>query len=541
MPNIRFKRTESDTSRRDVTELHGGGRFAYHLSEPALGDDAQCYADGGEADVEAPTSSDLPIPAEAPVQGGDVPDALMALRNFFLPQSGQQLAPPQAMPSHDPGAAVQAPPPTGGGELVPEEQSPQHHTPVPVQQAAAPAHAAAGSGAARGPYADEIQAATDLHLAGLANEATAKAAQAKANEVATQAYMQQAQQITDRYTKQFDDMQARAESVRQSILNNPVDANKLWNDSSTAGQMATLVGMALGGLAGAQSGRGGNPVMDLVNRTIDRDLAAQEANLGAKQGVLASYLQSGMQINQARQLAKADALTTFSAQLEANAYKTAPGQIQAQALEQAGNVLAQAQQLRLNVAETGAKVELARSEAQRNYLANTMTGMELNWLRSQGGVGQGGAPGANPAMVNNFLAAKVMGPEFLGSQIPGVGYVPNDALRKQITDVMPSLIQAHHSLDVLDANKESLGQLLAGTVGMSEGQANINTQLENLRAQIPLIAQAAPGRMRSKLTAGMVPHARELLLPSGQQKLRDLRETLLGVQKSWQISNGGGQ
>ena len=58
-----------------------------------------------------------------------------------------------------------------------------------------------------------------------------------------------------------------------------IDPNRFWNDKSTPEKIFTHVRILLSGIGGGMTGRGGNLVLDQINKTIDNDIAAQKANI----------------------------------------------------------------------------------------------------------------------------------------------------------------------------------------------------------------------------------------------------------------------
>lgn len=130
---------------------------------------------------------------------------------------------------------------------------------------------------------NEQQAATDAALA--ANDAATQVAMQRAQDEA--AVHQQAdkelranQAELDAWQQKSDqiraDKQASADAAMKAVDSYKVDHNRYWKDASTAKQVGWFVSMALAGLGEALQGRSGpNPVIGMLEQTIDKDVRAQ--------------------------------------------------------------------------------------------------------------------------------------------------------------------------------------------------------------------------------------------------------------------------
>ncbi len=79
------------------------------------------------------------------------------------------------------------------------------------------------------------------------------------------------------------------EKLQENIANTKIDPNNFFHSKSTGGQIATAIGMMVGGI-GAGLTHGPNLAVEAVNRGIANDIDAQKANLGTKQSLLANNL-----------------------------------------------------------------------------------------------------------------------------------------------------------------------------------------------------------------------------------------------------------
>ncbi len=108
------------------------------------------------------------------------------------------------------------------------------------------------------------------------------------------------------YQRDYEGVRAQymdeSNKLTQEIRESKVDPNRLFSSKSDAGSFATAIALAIGGAAGGmlQAVKGGeNTFVAQLNRTIDRDIAAQETAirnkkdaLGAKQNLFAQLRQS---------------------------------------------------------------------------------------------------------------------------------------------------------------------------------------------------------------------------------------------------------
>lgn len=65
-----------------------------------------------------------------------------------------------------------------------------------------------------------------------------------------------------------------------------VDPNKIWANKTTGDKIQVGIGILLGAFGQALTGGKSNYALDVIDQAIDRDIAAQKANIGAKQVVV---------------------------------------------------------------------------------------------------------------------------------------------------------------------------------------------------------------------------------------------------------------
>jgi hypothetical protein len=116
----------------------------------------------------------------------------------------------------------------------------------------------------------------DMQLAEEARIAKEDREQAERDNAASLEAMKRAQQA-----------HAQLESDVTELANQKVDPDRWWNDRSTGQKVAGYIAAIVGGLAQSAGGTGGRNVgLDMINKAIDDDIAAQTANLQNRRGAL---------------------------------------------------------------------------------------------------------------------------------------------------------------------------------------------------------------------------------------------------------------
>jgi hypothetical protein len=128
--------------------------------------------------------------------------------------------------------------------------------------------------------------------------------------------------LENEWRGKWEETQARADALRADISQGKIEPARWWANQSLGGQIAASISLILGGI-GQAFGGGPNPALAVIDKAIDRDLDAQRADLGKKQGLLSNYIQQGHDIQAAFQLAKADAQDAYAGQMEMMASKFA--------------------------------------------------------------------------------------------------------------------------------------------------------------------------------------------------------------------------
>jgi len=200
-----------------------------------------------------------------------------------------------------------------------------------------------------------------------------------------------------------------------------IDPDHYWANKSTGGKIAALLGVALSGLGMTAAGQPGkNPAMDQINAEIQRDIAAQRANL-AKKGKDLEAQNSMLGI--ARGISdRADAQDAWATQA---AIKNVQQELTRQ-VDRANNpvVAAKAQVLQQQLEEQRAEAQLKLGAAMQDETTTSSTTQER--FDRKRTVASGG--GLSDPWLRVFHGAKRMGLNNDQAQQYADRYVPNHAL-----------------------------------------------------------------------------------------------------------------
>lgn len=138
-------------------------------------------------------------------------------------------------------------------------------------------------------YLDQVQKANGEMEHGLTGQARAEAAmgQQQAADIKKNLDVQQQQQAT--YQQNLGDLTQEYHNFQSDVQNQHIDANHYLNSMGTAGKIKTAIGLILGGF-GVYGSHGVNPAMSFLQNQIDRDVNAQQANLGKSENLLNANL-----------------------------------------------------------------------------------------------------------------------------------------------------------------------------------------------------------------------------------------------------------
>jgi len=188
---------------------------------------------------------------------------------------------------------------------------------------------------------------------------------------------------------------AGAQKLADDVLNQKMDPNHFWETRTTGQKVSAAIGLILGGI-GAGLTHGPNYAMQVIDKSIDRDIEAQKFNLQQGKNKLAFYMQQTGDLVSASQLAKADALTVSASQMQSALSNMGASAAAPDAEKAIGALNMQASQLRQQATMGQMQIEqtrlgMAYQKAQMGLLSNVM---EQSGGHQQGGTGITIPPGA---------------------------------------------------------------------------------------------------------------------------------------------------
>lgn len=271
---------------------------------------------GTQAPPDAPDASRAP--ASAPVSG-DHP-FLASLPNWMFkdsqnPYAAAQAAAPIDSPS-GPAPASAAPPAPG----LPPNQ-PQG-APDPMGAAFDPGKMLAGLGEQK---------------AGLRQEAVAQGNEGKAEAAIAGNEAQSMQEMQKNYQDQSQKIMGEYQNLQADYQKQAINPNHYMESMSSGQKVSTAVGLILSGFGSGMSGQQ-NLAEQFLRQQIDRDVAAQQANMGKSENLLKYNMQQFGNLREATDMTKAMNMGLYSAQLKQAAAQSQDPMAKARALQAAGKL-----------------------------------------------------------------------------------------------------------------------------------------------------------------------------------------------------------
>lgn len=125
-------------------------------------------------------------------------------------------------------------------------------------------------------------------------------------------------------------IQGEMQENYNAVMAGKIDPNRVWNNTSTAGQVGSLVGVLLSGIGSGLTGQS-NMAMDVINKAIDRDIEAQKQDLGKQKTLYSMNLQKYGNEQAADAATRLHLGTVLSGQLAIGAAKSGSAEAMARA------------------------------------------------------------------------------------------------------------------------------------------------------------------------------------------------------------------
>lgn len=142
------------------------------------------------------------------------------------------------------------------------------------------------------PLMQPIEGATtgmNMQLEGLMGQAGAESEIAKFQQQALRQEQNQIQGLAKRFEENYSGYKQHSEDLMHDIEQGHIDPERYMNNLGTGGQIATAIGLVLGGLGMGADGK--NPALEFLSKKIDNDLRAQEKDMDNKHNLLRELTQ----------------------------------------------------------------------------------------------------------------------------------------------------------------------------------------------------------------------------------------------------------
>lgn len=434
--------TPSDTNKTDDTSTYQvgepdspGAKLTKYL-QSKVG-----YADGGDVTPPADGAPSEPVATDRAMHIGSVighavrtalGDTADAVKSVAAPimsgakglvqgvtgadQAPQQPLPPPVDPQLAQASkdltAMQQPTadaaPTAAPQPTAPEQSQGQQLPQPTDNPNIPGVKAADQPTLEAGYANQMKGINQQAAAqgNLGNQQAALQQQAAVNQAKGLGTFQQHEQ----------DLNQERQSFIDDIRNQHIDPNHYMGSMDTGKKIATGIGLILGGMGSGLTHQA-NPVLQMLNNNIDRDIDAQKANLGKSQSLLQANLHQYGNLIDATNATRIQMHDIVGSGLDAAAARAQAPAARAAALQ--------------------AKGLLQQQVAPLVY--------QLNMRRTLMGIAQGGAgPDGQPVASN---LSGVNPARFIATQVPEAhqSAVSAEVERAQNTHNMAASIKDHYN------------------------------------------------------------------------------------------------
>ncbi len=124
------------------------------------------------------------------------------------------------------------------------------------------------------------------------------------------------------YQEAMKRYQENAERLSQDIMDTKIDPQRFWDSKSEGSKWGTAIGVLMSGLGAGMQGTTQNMAMEFINKSIDRDIDSQKANLGKKQTLLSDNFRAQGNMIAAEAATRAQYESMFQGKLAQLAAKT---------------------------------------------------------------------------------------------------------------------------------------------------------------------------------------------------------------------------
>lgn len=127
--------------------------------------------------------------------------------------------------------------------------------------------------------------------------------------------------LNDNHQNKMKEWQTKYDTAVKDYQDQKLNPHSVWDKAGTSGKIMAGIGLLLGGIGAGMTG-GKNQALEIINKTIDDDIRAQQEEIGKKKNSLSLYLHEYGDMNAAFNAAKADRLAALEGQLRITAART---------------------------------------------------------------------------------------------------------------------------------------------------------------------------------------------------------------------------
>lgn len=169
-------------------------------------------------------------------------------------------------------------------------------------------------------YGNALTKGIGEQKAGLFGEAKDVGAQGNEQAQALQSSAMAQQQLLKNYQTNYNQLDTERQKWMSDIQNQKVDPNRFMSSMGTGQRVSTAIGLILGGMGGGLLHQK-NPALEYLNDQINRDIAAQQTDLGKKENLLSANMKQFGNIKDATDMTRVMLNDAASMQLKQIAAK----------------------------------------------------------------------------------------------------------------------------------------------------------------------------------------------------------------------------
>lgn len=124
------------------------------------------------------------------------------------------------------------------------------------------------------------------------------------------------QNLQAKYQANYAELNNHIDEVMKDYANGHIQPNHYVESMDTPRKVSTAIGLILGGMGGGLT-RQGNPALDFLNKQIDRDIGAQQQELGKKANILTANFHKFGNLRDATEMTRAMLMGINAAKFQA--------------------------------------------------------------------------------------------------------------------------------------------------------------------------------------------------------------------------------